>query len=239
MKRLNIILLKLILLISIFFILYFLYYKRIIEVFDNNEIPKIIHQTAPNDKKDWHKDWFECQKTWFSLFPDFEYKMWNDDDIDKLVSDNFPEFYNNTYKNYDKKIKKIDTSRYCMLYMYGGMYVDMDYMCYKNFWDIIPKDKICISESPFTHNEYLQNSLMISKPKHTFWLDVLEEASKRANSITIIATGPNLITDLYNKNSDIIFPLPINQYNPMADVPFNNSMITRQLMTEVWTKHEK
>ena len=238
MKKINrnSIIFKLILLILIFFILYFLYYKKIKELFDNNDIPKIIHQTAPNDKKDWHKDWFDCQKTWFSLFPDFEYKMWNDDDIDKLVSDNFPEFYNNTYKNYDQKIKKIDTSRYCMLYMYGGMYVDMDYICYKNFWDIIPRDKICISESPFPY-EYLQNSLMISKPKHTFWLDVLQEASKRAELHTVTATGPILITDLYNKNPNIIFPLPVNEYNPMSDVQFNESMITRQLMTAVWTKN--
>ena len=56
MKKINrnSIIFKLILLILIFFILYFLYYKKIKELFDNNDIPKIIHQTAPNDKKDWH-----------------------------------------------------------------------------------------------------------------------------------------------------------------------------------------
>jgi len=215
-------------------ILLSLYYMNMTEFFETNGIPKIIHQTAPTDKSKWHPDWEACQETWKKFFPDFEYKMWNDEEIDMLVKDTFPDFYNKTYTKYDKKIKKIDSARYCMLYTHGGMYVDMDYKCFKNFWSLIPHDKICISESPFP-DEYLQNAMMISKPKQKFWSDVIDECNKRGHLDVLEATGPRLLTHMYNLNKDDIFPLPVNLYNPAKETPDNNTMIARQFMTATWT----
>ena len=214
-------------------ILLSLYYMNMTEFFETNGIPKIIHQTAPTDKSKWHPEWETCQKTWKKFFPDFEYKMWNDEDIDRLVEDTFPDFYHKTYKKYDKKIKKIDSARYCMLYAYGGMYVDMDYKCFKNFWDLIPHNKISISESPF-FGEYIQNSLMISKPKQKFWKDVIEECNKRGDLGVLNGTGPHLLTTMYNRNKKSIIPLPVDIYNPPKKVPDNENMVARQTMTSTW-----
>jgi mannosyltransferase OCH1-like enzyme len=196
-------------------------------------IPKIIHQTAPTDRSKWDKRWIECQQTWFKLFPYFEFKLWNDEDIDKLVMEKFPKFYESTYKNYDVKIKKIDASRYCMLYVYGGMYVDMDYKCFVNFWNDIPQDKISISESPFP-GEYLQNSLMISKPNEQFWISVLDKCVLHAHEGVVHATGPVLLSSVYYENSTLINVLPKEIYNPSEDTVTNNKMKARQMMTASW-----
>ena len=201
-----------------------------------NIIPKIIHQTAPADKSKWHKDWAKCQDTWFKYFPDFEYKMWTDEDLDSFVKEHFPDFYDSTYNTYNRKIKKIDSARYCILYIYGGMYVDMDYLCFTNFWNLIPQDKISLCESPFhTHGEYLQNSLMITPPNEEFWLEVLKECTKRKDiDNPVSSTGPVLLTDVYKDNIELINPLPVDTYNPNKDVPDNKDMLARQLMTAVW-----
>ena len=199
----------------------------------NTLIPKIIHQTAPTDRSKWDERWIECQQTWFDLFPDFEFKLWNDEEIDNLVMNNFPTFYENTYKKYDKKIKKIDASRYCMLYVYGGMYVDMDYKCFVNFWNDIPQDKISIVESPFKR-EHLQNSLMISKPNEQFWISVLDQCTKNSSKRVLSATGPRLLSSVYYKNSTLINVLPKEIYNPSEQTKTNDKMKARQLMTSSW-----
>ena len=100
-------------------------------------IPKIIHQSAPADKSKWPEIWAKCQKKWKELFPapKYEYKMWTDEDLDALMKNDFPEYYD-MYKGYDQNIKRFDIARYFILHKYGGIYADMDYICFKNFYDL-------------------------------------------------------------------------------------------------------
>jgi mannosyltransferase OCH1-like enzyme len=138
----------------LFFYSFFLDISSSNETFINNinNIPKIIHQTAPRDKSKWKEEWHSCQQTWKDLFPESEYKhvMWNDDDLENLISNDFPWYYD-IYKSYKKNIQRIDIARYFILYKYGGIYADMDYMCMKNFYDTLPSNKVSISESPYQH----------------------------------------------------------------------------------------
>lgn len=137
-----------------------------------DKVPKIIHQTAPADEARWHPAWFECQKTWKEKFPEFEYKMWTDEDIEELIKTKYEWFYP-TWKGYDRNIKRIDTARYFILYEYGGIYADMDYECLDNFMDQIPDGKVSISEDKFVgrwyHGSHYLNALMISPSRHPFW----------------------------------------------------------------------
>ena len=108
-------------------------------------IPKIIHQTAPADKSKWNPEWYRCQETWKKYFPEPEYKhiLWDDDDLANFIKSEYPTYYD-IYTSYDKNIKRIDMARYFILYKYGGIYADMDYMCFKNFYDLVPNNKISI-----------------------------------------------------------------------------------------------
>jgi len=205
----------------------------------NYNIPKIIHQTAPKNKRKWHPIWNKCQKTWLKFFPIPEYKhiMWHDKDLDSFVKNEFPFFYNNTYKNYDKNIKKIDSARYLILYKYGGIYADMDYMCFKNFYNILPKNKISISESPYKENEEIQNALMISPPNNLFWLDVIKLAEKRKHSNNILySTGPRLLSDVYLQKKEKVNVLPSLLFNPHnRKKEFNNTnLYTKHIGTVSW-----
>ena len=233
----------LIIIVIIIVSLIIIYDIKNIENYQEDNIQHIIRQTAPTDKSKWKQDWYICQESWNKNFPDWQYKLWTDEDNDNFVKTEFPEFYK-TYNDYDKLIYKIDMVRYCILYKYGGIYADMDYYCNKNFYNELNKNRISISESPYTHNEYLQNALMISPKNNKFWLDVIEEGVKRWNNgnnngDVLDLTGPRLISSVYEKNKNEINVLPKKYYNPLKDSPdFNNDNVyTKHYCTFSWSNH--
>jgi mannosyltransferase OCH1-like enzyme len=214
------------------------------------QIPKIIHQTAPADQSLWPETWFKCQKSWKEKFPDFEYKLWTDEDNYNLVKNDFPWFLE-TYENYDRNILKVDMIRYCILYKFGGIYADMDYMCMKNFFNQLPKNKVSFSESPYKENEFIMNALMCSPKNHPFWIKVLIEGKKRwskmmtKNSVSLskldkvlYLTGPKLVTDMYYRYKSDVHVLPLDLYNPeKTTAGFNNpNVFTKHYVTSVWAK---
>lgn len=136
-------------------------------------IPKIIHQTAMTDETKWHPDWKRCSDTWKTYFPDWEFKIWNDEEIDSFMKINYPDIYP-VFCKFPRQIFRVDMWRYYVLYHYGGMYVDMDYECFRNFESEIPDDKVAIVESPFasTVTEQVQNSLMTSPKNDKTWINV-------------------------------------------------------------------
>lgn len=169
------------------------------ETWRTDSVSKIIHQTAPSDVKRWHEDWARCQATWKAKFPDYEYKMWTDEDLDEFIRTKYPWFYP-TFIGYDVNIKRIDSARYFILYEYGGIYADMDYECMENFEDELPLGKASIAESKlkkywFAPEKY-QNALMASPPKHPFWNFVFKILEKNKNVDSVLfATGPNVIRE--------------------------------------------
>jgi len=182
-------------------------------------VPKIVHKIAPQDKTKWRPIWTTSHNSWIKYFPEPEYKimMWSDDnDIYIFIKNKFPWFYQ-TFCEYPHNIQRFDIVRFFILYEYGGIYADMDYEVFKNFYDLIPNDKISIVENGNMFNKkklFLENSLMVSPPKQIFWIDALKLAITRStkmqcmqhnicciNNCTYVlySTGPLLITDIYIK----------------------------------------
>lgn len=206
------------------------------EPFYSSNIPKIIHQTAPKDTSKWKEVWFECQKSWKEKYPDYQYILWTDEDLDAFMKKNYNSYYS-MYINYDKNIKRIDMARYFILYHYGGIYADMDYECINRFEHLLPSDKVSICESPYKEWEEVQNSLMVSPIHHPFWFKVIEKASYRTHLKNILkSTGPILLTDIYVKNKDMVYILNVDMYNPKPDSEqFKNPNIyTRHFGTISW-----
>jgi mannosyltransferase OCH1-like enzyme len=191
----------------------------------SEKIPKIVHQIAPKDKTKWHPVWETCQQTWLLNFPspEYEYKLWSDEeDIENLIKNDFPFFYN-IFMSYPKKIQRIDMARYFILIKHGGVYADMDYYCYKNFYNLVEQNKASIPNSPFTDVENLQNSLMISPVNHTFFYNVIDEAIRRSSNPSISdSTGPKLISYVYYRLKNSLNELDKELYNPIPCIGLDN-----------------
>ena len=189
-------------------------------------IPKIIHQISPKDKSKWNECWFSCSESWKQYYKEedgYEYKMWNDEeDMEEFIKEKYNWYYP-IFINFDKKIKKIDVFRFFILYEFGGIYADMDYECLSPFLNDLCIDNsphsVYIPESPFVHLQYLHNSMMISVPKHPFWLYLINETFYTTNLQVVDSTGPRLLDKIYYiyiflNNENEIKVLNKDEYNP-------------------------
>lgn len=215
-------------------------------------IPKIIHQTGPDESK-WHPIWKECSETWKNTFPDFQYMYWTDDDLRNLVKDQYSEFLE-LYDNFPHHIMRVDFARFCILHSCGGIYVDLDIYCYKNFYDLLRRN-IYIVESWGEWGEKVQNSLMISTPKQEFWekcmfysgLRFLFNQQNNYKEYILESCGPKMISKILD--SSVKF-LPKEMFNPMVENQFNQgyekaiedfdtlkkdqNVFTRHYLTSTW-----
>ena len=141
-------------------------------------IPKIIHQTAPNNIADWHPLWSKCQESWKDKFNSFEYILWNDDDIDSLIEKYYPTYYE-LYCSFPIHIMKIDFSRFCILDHMGGIYADMDMFCYINFYDELLKNAYVVEN--LKDKEPIENSLMSGIPNNIFFQRCMKLTKERFN----------------------------------------------------------
>jgi hypothetical protein len=200
-------------------------------------IPKIIHHICPKDFKRWNSKWFTGYESWIRLFPKPEYThmLWYDDELNKLVDEEFP-WFSEIFNSYDVNIKRIDMIRPFFLYKYGGIYADMDYVVYKNFFDELPQDKVSIPESPYKDNEFIQNALLISPPKHNFWLLIIDECFLNKDKHVFEATGPQLYTNIYYKFPSLVNILPSILYNPHigTDDFTSEKLYAKHLLTTMW-----
>jgi len=201
-------------------------------------IPKIIHHICPKDYKKWNIKWFTGYESTLRIFPSPEYThmIWYDDELNKFIESNFPWFLN-IFNSYDINIKRIDMIRPFFLYKYGGIYLDMDYVVYQNFYDNLPEDKVSIPESPYKNNEHIQNSFLCSPPQHNFWLLIIDECYKHKNDFVFNATGPQLYTQTYYKYPELVNILPVDMYNPDVNDKdgFNrNDIYAKHLLSVQW-----
>jgi len=201
-------------------------------------IPKIIHHICPKDYKRWNPKWFVGYESSLRIFPKEEYThmYWYDDELDKFIEAEFPWFLD-MFKSYDRNIKRIDIVRPFFLYKYGGIYADLDYVFYKNFYDQLPPDKVSIPESPYKFNEFIQNALIATPPKHNFWLLIIDNCYEHKDDHVFIATGPQLFTQTYYKFPDLVNILPLDKYNPdiKDEDAFNRTdLYAKHLLSTDW-----
>lgn len=182
----------------------------------SNIIPKIIHQIWYQGENNIPNDYPNYSLSWKKLNPHYDHIMWDENKIINLISDHFPHFLDK-FNSYPNVVQKVDAAKYMILYVYGGIYVDMDCECIKNIDDllfyyslILLKCDINIAARLFfynTTNDILQNCFAASVKNHPFWLycvDLMinENIQKLPNELhekyIFRTTGPGLFTKAYN-----------------------------------------
>lgn len=222
------------------------------------KIPNIIHQTAPADSSKWHPLWKRCQQSWKTHFADFEYRFWSDEDIDALIYNHYPQFWS-MYSSFPAHIMKIDFVRFAMLHQHGGIYADMDYYCYQNFYDEL-SDSTYVVENPYG-NDPIENSLMCSIKGSEFFMKCMElsleryQYTKKTNPdmlenvgviskdkkfglllrpyIVFYITGTQLISSAYRKHAHLVSTLSGMSYNN-NDISYDPSYKTKHVHTGLW-----
>lgn len=129
----------------------------------------------------------------------FKFLFWDETKIKKLLLKYFGKKYLDTYESYQVFAQKSDFARYAILYTYGGIYLDMDMICHKNFKPFLNYDFFCTTDSLYAFilsKKYL-NGIMGAKKKHAIFPFIFKNIFERLpyTSYVLYSTGPKLLYD--------------------------------------------
>lgn len=186
-------------------------------------IPKLIHQIWIGDKK-LPKNCIPWMKSWKNFNPDWEYKLWTEENIKELNIKKFDV--------YSKKINpgyRSDILRYIILKKFGGLYADTDFECLKPLPSDILKYKF-VAGTMFGYSPIIGNSILLSTPNFIILDKILTHINSTAykNDINHIIknSGPENVTkeffSLEKKIKDQILILPSNYFYPYPNFRISN-----------------
>ena len=189
-------------------------------------IPKIIMQSWKT--KDVPDHWSESPKSIQKHMPDWTYVLMTDEDNRNMVKEHFPDFLP-YYDNLDYPIQKADTARYIFLYLYGGIYMDLDFVVTRDLSSMFVHGDIFLVSSGNVSG-YFTNSFMASKPRNKFWLEMLEEIKKPKkwwyigkHFLIMLQSGPLALSRVANRTKHVISIIPKKLVMPCSVCNINCS----------------
>ncbi len=173
-----------------------------------NEIPLNLFQTWYTKKLPYHmqKNVDKLRET----NPEFKYYLYDDDDCRDFIDKYFDESVLNAYDKLVPGAYKADLWRYCILYIHGGIYLDMKMRCVGDFKliEIVDKEHYVkdIESSIIDFRSIgIYNAVMIQKKKNPFLMECIQQVVKNVNDnyygfSVLYPTGPGMLGDLYLKH---------------------------------------
>jgi mannosyltransferase OCH1-like enzyme len=134
-------------------------------------IPKVIWQTYKSDYPPQKS--VEYIKSWLSFHNGYEWYYMNDKKCEQFVKDNFNDDFAKMYNDLPFGVMKSDVWRVAILYIYGGIYADLDTRCIKSLNEYIEKYDLIVSAEYPTGD--IGNFCFAVSPKHESFYLVLEE----------------------------------------------------------------
>lgn len=168
-------------------------------------IPRILHQTWKTFEVP--EEWRDCVNSWKRLHPDWEYRLWTDDESEAFVARHYPDFLE-TFRNYPYNIQRADAIRYLVLHQLGGVYADLDYECLQPLDPLLSGHSAIIGLEPENHaasfkvDHRLCNALMASEPGHPFMAAVIRHLQNAtlgtvADYDILATTGPLMLCEVH------------------------------------------
>jgi len=148
--------------------------------------------------------------------PDITFFLYDDTDCRDFIKSNFDQSVLDAYDTLKPGAYKADLWRYCVLYQYGGAYLDIKFKCKADFkLNTIMKGNFVVKDRPiyFPNDVGIYNAFMIFNKRHPFLLKAIQKTvynvQKRKYGFSdIYVTGPGMLGKLYLQNPDIA-PLTI------------------------------
>jgi len=147
---------------------------------EGTAIPRVIFQTwkvrqpLPANYQYW-------SNSFSALNPGYLRVLWDDADNREFIAAEFPWFLP-VYDSYPREIFRADMIRPFFLYIFGGIYVDLDTECLRPIDETIGDGDVILgtmgSDTEFAHS--VPNAIMASKPRQLFWLLAIANAVERA-----------------------------------------------------------
>lgn len=124
------------------------------------KIPKIIHQIWVGSE--FPKKFKAWQQSWIEKHPDWEYRLWTDDDLKSLK-----QLYGTTHfakaRDYGEQANIL---RYAILHEYGGVYLDTDCACVRPLDELHHQYDFYTSMASIDCETVVNNAVIGAVPGH-------------------------------------------------------------------------
>ncbi len=176
-------------------------------------IPKIIHQTWKVTRLDRQQQ--ADVDTWTGLNKGYIHKLWTDEDMLEFFQTSMPG-YLATFQALTAIAERVDFFRYCLLYVFGGVYADLDTECLRPLAEYVPTDAEAVvgletvfGSEPDESSLYCQWTLA-SRPGHPLFKAMIEDIVANANTVyspdpdmnVMLKTGPRAWTRVIQSRDD-------------------------------------
>ena len=159
------------------------------------KIPKLLIQTYKDNVI--HPVLYKSTMDFLNTNKDFSYKLITDDIGKQLIKENFDKDVLWAFERLNVGASKGDFIRYVALYVYGGVYLDMDSSINTVLDTYIQADDEFIF---FYDNANVEQNCFMIRPKHEMLKKIIDEMVRRIymkEDNIFIATGPVLVTDVF------------------------------------------
>jgi hypothetical protein len=190
-----------------------------------SDIPRIIHQIWYQGKSEIPEHLFDYRKAWVKMHPGYQFVLWDQQRIESVIN-KLPEQIQKLYYSYELMIQRIDFAKYVILYLFGGIYIDMDVKCLASLEKIFiaNKDKkVILSLCPYNffhvmllqlvglrpNEKLINNGVIACVAWHPFLLAVINQAALNRHTIfkslgknflnIFFTTGPVMVTHAARK----------------------------------------
>jgi hypothetical protein len=118
----------------------------------------------PNDLPKFHNICYQQIK---KLYPNEEYHLYSGEELEEIIKNNFDHDVYISYKKLKPYANKADLARYCLLYLYGGIYIDLNLYFINTISDLDKLNFFSFRDKPKASKQCwaVHNGIMYSLPK--------------------------------------------------------------------------
>jgi mannosyltransferase OCH1-like enzyme len=165
--------------------------------------------------------------------PELEFHLYDENDCKKFIQNHFSQNVVDAYESLIPCSYKSDLWRFCVLYINGGIYIDIKYQCVNGF------KLVALTEGEQFVRDYnpknVYTALIVTFPKNNIMKQcidsIVENVKNRYYGVGCLdPTGPGLLAKSFSQDSINSFPL----FHSFTDIPnkvvdyyivFNNKII--------------
>lgn len=165
------------------------------------KIPRVIYQT--HEKDDIPEAMREAMETILSLNQEYDYKYFNSSERRKFIEEHFGERGKKCYDSLKPGAYQADIFRYCVLYIFGGVYLDAGFIELVSLRKILKPDDTFVSATDrYEGRVGCYNAFICSTPKNPILGRVIDicfgRVEKREYGETpLCITGPLALSEAF------------------------------------------
>ena len=154
---------------------------------------------------------YQCVTQLKQANPEFTHHLYDDDMCRTFIQDHFPGVLH-TYDTLIPGAYKADLWRYCILYVYGGIYLDIKYKCVHPFKliELTTKEQY-VCDREYAGVEGVYQALMVCYPKNPILYTCIQKIVSYVNQNdygkSCLFMGPHLVGSFFTKVELHNFPM--------------------------------